>query len=101
MEDLVTGPLQSESRRSTSSIAKHSERWRIERMPAVDRNILRMAIFELMQDETPPAIVIDEAIELAGGSRARSPLRLSMECSIPSEKRSCLTSQYKTSKRCG
>ena len=44
---------------------KYSERWRIERMPAVDRNILRMAIFEMMQGETPPAVVIDEAIELA------------------------------------
>ena len=34
-------------------------------MPAVDRNILRMAIFEMMQGETPPPVVIDEAIELA------------------------------------
>jgi N utilization substance protein B len=34
-------------------------------MPAVDRNILRMAIFEMTQGETPGAIVIDEAIELA------------------------------------
>ncbi len=31
----------------------------------MDRNILRMAIFEMMQGETPGAIVIDEAIELA------------------------------------
>ena len=46
-------------------LVKYSERWRIERMPAVDRNILRMAIFEMMQGETPPAVVIDEAIELA------------------------------------
>ncbi len=40
--------------------------WRIERLAAVDRNILRLAAFELLHHpETPPAVVIDEAIELA------------------------------------
>jgi N utilization substance protein B len=34
-------------------------------MPAVDRNILRLAIFELLYMETPAAVVIDEALELA------------------------------------
>ena len=43
-----------------------SDNWRIERMAVVDRNVLRMALFELMQDsETPAAVVIDEAIEIA------------------------------------
>ena len=65
MEALVQGRDRRESPASTSGIAKYSERWRIERMPAVDRNILRMAIFEMMQGETPAAVVIDEAIELA------------------------------------
>lgn len=46
-------------------IAKRAENWRIERMPAVDRNILRMAIFEMKEVGTPPAVVIDEALELA------------------------------------
>ncbi len=34
-------------------------------MPAVDRNILRLAIFEMRHTETPAAVVIDEALELA------------------------------------
>jgi transcription antitermination protein NusB len=47
-------------------IAETSERWRPERMPVIDRLILRMAVCELMRDRaTPPAVVIDEALELA------------------------------------
>jgi N utilization substance protein B len=46
-------------------ISKKSEHWRLERMPAVDRNILRMALFEMSKTDTPPAVVIDEALELA------------------------------------
>jgi len=34
-------------------------------MPAVDRNILRLAIYEMRNMETPPAVAIDEALELA------------------------------------
>lgn len=46
-------------------ILKRAENWRLERMPNVDRNILRMAIFEMKELKTPPAVVIDEALELA------------------------------------
>jgi N utilization substance protein B len=46
-------------------IAKHAEHWRLERMPAVDRNILRLAAYELMHGGMPPAVIIDEALELA------------------------------------
>ena len=46
-------------------ISGHAEHWRIERMPAVDRNILRLAVFEMTTSETPAAVVIDEALELA------------------------------------
>ena len=46
-------------------VTQHAEHWRIERMPAVDRNVLRMAIYEMMALDTPPAVAIDEAIELA------------------------------------
>jgi N utilization substance protein B len=46
-------------------IAKHAEHWRMERMPAVDRNILRLAVYELMYGITPAAVTIDEALELA------------------------------------
>lgn len=46
-------------------ISRHAENWRLERMPAVDRNILRLAVYELTFEGTPAAVAIDEAIELA------------------------------------
>ena len=46
-------------------IARHAEHWRLERMPAVDRNVLRLAVYEMIHAGTPPAVVIDEALELA------------------------------------
>jgi transcription antitermination protein NusB len=47
-------------------IAETAERWRPERMPVLDRLILRMAICEMLRDpETPGAVVINEALELA------------------------------------
>lgn len=46
-------------------ISKHAEHWRMERMPAVDRNILRLAVYEMSRGGTPAAVTIDEALELA------------------------------------
>jgi len=46
-------------------IASKSANWRLERMPAVDRNILRLAAYEMQLGQTPAAVVIDEALELA------------------------------------
>jgi len=47
-------------------IREHAEHWRLERMAAVDRNLLRLALFELLHyPETPPAVVINEALEIA------------------------------------
>ncbi len=46
-------------------IARVAEHWTIERMAAVDRNILRMAIFELEHTTTPVRVIINEAVELA------------------------------------
>lgn len=46
-------------------IRSHARNWSIERMAAVDRNILRLGIAELLVGETPPTVVIDEAIEIA------------------------------------
>lgn len=49
-----------------SLIQSVSEHWRISRMALIDRNILRMAVFELLyEDNIAPAIVINEAIEIA------------------------------------
>jgi N utilization substance protein B len=47
-------------------IAQHSANWRLERIAAIDRLILRMATWELQhQPDVPAAVVLDEAIELA------------------------------------
>jgi N utilization substance protein B len=47
-------------------IEQHSKNWRLNRMPAVDRNLLRMAIAELVGfPGTPAPITIDEALEIA------------------------------------
>jgi N utilization substance protein B len=46
-------------------ITRHAEHWKIPRMPAVDRNILRLAVYEMLHTETPAAVAIDEALELA------------------------------------
>jgi N utilization substance protein B len=46
-------------------ISDKSANWRIERMPAVDRNILRLAVYEMSDLKTPPAVAIDEALDLA------------------------------------
>lgn len=40
--------------------------WRLERMAVVDRNVLRLAVFEMLDEaETPSAVIIDEAVEVA------------------------------------
>jgi transcription antitermination protein NusB len=47
-------------------IAQFAEHWGLERMAVVDRNILRMAVYELLwQTEVPPKVAINEAIEIA------------------------------------
>lgn len=46
-------------------IARHAHNWRLERMPAVDRNAMRMAVFEMTALGSPPAVAINEALELA------------------------------------
>jgi transcription antitermination protein NusB len=54
--------------RSDSSdqlIEKLAANWRLDRLAAVDRNILRLAVWEFRAGTAPPKVVIDEAIELA------------------------------------
>ncbi len=47
-------------------IRERAEGWRLERLHSVDRNILRLAIYELLyREDVPPEVAIDEAIELA------------------------------------
>lgn len=47
-------------------IQKQAENWRLSRMAAVDRNIIRMSVYEFLhEDDTPKLVIIDEAIEIA------------------------------------
>jgi N utilization substance protein B len=47
-------------------IERHAKRWRLDRMETVDRNVLRIAVDELLHEkDTPRAVIIDEAIEIA------------------------------------
>jgi N utilization substance protein B len=46
-------------------IAKLAENWRLERISAIDRAILRLALHEMRATDTPPKVVINEAVELA------------------------------------
>jgi len=50
---------------SDALVGKLSENWRFDRLAAVDRNILRLAIFELKFGTAPEKVVINEALELA------------------------------------
>jgi transcription antitermination protein NusB len=64
VSELVQGTIQHLSE-VDERISRHAEHWRMERMPAVDRNILRLAVFEMIHGGTPAAVAIDEALELA------------------------------------
>ena len=46
-------------------IKTRAEHWRIERMAVVDRNVLRLAVYEFLFEETPHTVVINEALEIA------------------------------------
>jgi len=46
-------------------VARHATHWRLDRMAAVDRNVLRLAAYETLYTSTPAAVVIDEAVRLA------------------------------------
>jgi len=63
MESLARG-VAGQSAEIDGLILQRAENWRLERMPNVDRNILRLAIYEMKQSDTPPPVVIDEALEL-------------------------------------
>ena len=71
-----TTGLDARSRRLADGVWEHREEidatiggfasgWRVERMPAVDRNVLRLGVYELRYTDTPVGVVLDEAVELA------------------------------------
>ncbi len=63
MEELVLGATK-RGEEIDKLIVNHSSNWRIERMPSVDRNVLRLATFEMLEAKLPAPVIIDEAIEL-------------------------------------
>jgi N utilization substance protein B len=62
---LVRG-VQDHRERIDELLAAHAEGWTLDRMPAVDRNILRIGVYELLwADDVPDAVAISEAVQLA------------------------------------
>lgn len=62
---LVEG-VEDQQERLDVAIAAHAKGWTLARMPAIDRNVLRIAGFELLcLPDVPVAVVLDEAVELA------------------------------------
>jgi N utilization substance protein B len=64
MEELARGTV-GRAAEIDKKIEAKSAHWRLERMAVVDRNILRLAIYELGLASVPAAVIIDEALELA------------------------------------
>lgn len=63
-QDLVHG-VTAHRERIDELVAQYAEDWTIDRMPPVDRAVLRLALFELLWCESiPDAVAIDEAVEL-------------------------------------
>ncbi len=63
--ELVEG-VQANRARIDGILSDYAEGWTLERMPDVDRAVLRLGVYELlMRDEVPDAVAIDEAVELA------------------------------------
>jgi N utilization substance protein B len=63
--ELVTG-VEEHVTELDETIGSVSENWAVSRMPLVDRNILRIATYEILhQAEVPPSVAINEAVELA------------------------------------
>src|SRR5262249_54314318 len=63
--ELVEG-VQAHRSRIDELLAEYAQGWALDRMPAVDRNILRIGAYELLwQDQVPDAVAISEAVQLA------------------------------------
>jgi len=65
VHDTVIGVIQNKEK-IDKSIKEFAQAWPLEQMPAIDRNILRLAIFEILVDnKVPIKVAINEAVELA------------------------------------
>ena len=63
-DKLVQGTLR-EIATIDDRIRTRAEHWRIERMAIVDRNVLRLAVYEFLFEDTPHTVIINEALEIA------------------------------------
>lgn len=64
-EFLARGTVENQSL-IDETIVKHTKNWEMSRMAALDRNILRLGVFELLYEmDTPVSVIIDEAVEIA------------------------------------
>ena len=64
-DPLIKGTLQHRAQ-VDAVITKHAKNWDISRMAIVDRNVLRLAIFEMLhRDDIPPIVSINEAVDIA------------------------------------
>ena len=65
VEDLIHGAL-AHLRQIDELIQSYAEHWEIKRMNAVDRNVIRMALFEMLfRPDIPPVVSINEAVDIA------------------------------------
>ena len=66
MAERLARGAQADLARLDEEITRASHHWRFDRIASIDKNILRLAVHELMAEpETPSSVVIDEAVELA------------------------------------
>jgi len=64
-ETLVRGVV-AEQQRIDALLAEHAQGWTLDRMPAVDRNVLRLGVYEMLYvDDVPDAVAVSEAVALA------------------------------------
>ncbi|MGA2033502.1 MAG: transcription antitermination factor NusB [Thermoguttaceae bacterium] len=62
--DLMAGARQHRAE-IDERLSQAAQNWSLERMAATDRNVLRLAAYEMLFSDTPPRVAIDEAVELA------------------------------------
>jgi transcription antitermination protein NusB len=65
VERIINGVMEKKPELD-ATIDKYADKWSLNRMPVIDRNILRMSIYELEnEDDVPASVTINEAVELA------------------------------------
>jgi N utilization substance protein B len=63
VSELVTGVV-ANSEQIDALLTQNTAGWPLDRMPAVDRNVLRLGVYEVLKGEVPPAVVLSQAVEL-------------------------------------